>query len=257
MLRSIDPEAIYRPVGSKRTAKTSPEWPASSMTGDWRVPACPLYGCCQPRCTFSWCMTPRMLIGTYRSYEGAILPCCARYRNGGAVKVRVRLCALDELVRAEGVVRGAFGLRHCGQFALVCGAEPESGSEMGEVVRGGIQGCLPMLWCRLNFGEVRKFNSSPRACQGSTMDMRACACAGALPRQSTCALALALAPLSLLPALSLPVSLPSLDHARLPHIRCLYHPPPSTRHTARETTTTYGHDHDHDHGHGRNQSAET
>ena len=89
------------------------------------------------------------------------------------------------------------------------------------------------------------------------MDMRACACAGALPRQSTCALALALAPLSLLPALSLPVSLPSLDHARLPHIRCLYHPPPSTRHTARETTTTYGHDHDHDHGHGRNQSAET
>jgi hypothetical protein len=93
------------------------------MTGDWRVPACPLYGFCQPtsRSTFSWCLTPKMPVWTYRSYERAILSRCTRYRNCSAVEVRVRLCALDELVRAEGVVRGAFGLRHCGYFALVCG----------------------------------------------------------------------------------------------------------------------------------------
>jgi hypothetical protein len=30
----MDPEAMYWPVGSNRAAKTSPEWPVSSMTGD-------------------------------------------------------------------------------------------------------------------------------------------------------------------------------------------------------------------------------
>ena len=33
MERSMEPEAMRSPTGSKRQAKTSPEWPASSIMG--------------------------------------------------------------------------------------------------------------------------------------------------------------------------------------------------------------------------------
>lgn len=58
---------------------------------------------------------------TYRLHQCAILPCSARYRNRGAVEVRVRLCALDQLVRAECIVGRAFCLGHFDRCALFRG----------------------------------------------------------------------------------------------------------------------------------------
>lgn len=51
----MEPEAMYWPVGSNRAAKTSPECPVNSMTGDCSAPPrCP-YSSSQPTPTCSWC----------------------------------------------------------------------------------------------------------------------------------------------------------------------------------------------------------
>jgi hypothetical protein len=51
--RSMEPEAIFCPVGSNRAAKTSPEWPVNSMTGDCSALVREPYSTCQRIATFS------------------------------------------------------------------------------------------------------------------------------------------------------------------------------------------------------------
>jgi hypothetical protein len=47
MERSMEPEAMYCPVGSNRAAKTSPEWPVNSITGDCSALVRDPYSTCQ------------------------------------------------------------------------------------------------------------------------------------------------------------------------------------------------------------------
>ena len=143
-------------MGSNRAAKTSPEWPVNSMTGDCRAPPCGPYSSCQSESLFSWCaFSSKLRSRTYCSYESTILPRSTGDCNRGAVEVRVRLCALHQLVRAERVVGRAFRLGHFGWGALVC-----------DSIRR-LAGCCDII---LLYGQLSPKLSSSSACQGSTAD---------------------------------------------------------------------------------------
>ena len=121
----MDPEAMYWPVGSNLAAKTSPEWPVSSMTGDCSaLVRGPYYTHqCHTRSTNGqWQQRVRRV--TYSLDEGAILGGAVGDGEGGAVG-RVRLRALDELAGAKGVVGGSFLSRHGGGRVLNCGCACE------------------------------------------------------------------------------------------------------------------------------------
>jgi hypothetical protein len=110
----MDPDAIYWPVGSNRAAKTSPEWPVNSMTGDCSALArAPYYTSQNHACSSNGQWQQRVRRVTYSLNEGAILGGAVGDGEGGAVG-RVRLRALDELAGAKGIVGGAFLSRHGG-----------------------------------------------------------------------------------------------------------------------------------------------
>jgi hypothetical protein len=113
----MDPEAIYWPVGSNRAAKTSPEWPVNSMTGDCSALVRGPYCTCQCHARSAnrqWQQRVRRVM--YSLDEGAILGGAVGDGEGGAVG-RVRPRALDELAGAKGIVGGAFLSRHGGGCA--------------------------------------------------------------------------------------------------------------------------------------------
>ena len=100
----MEPDAMYCPVGSNRAAKTSPEWPVNSITGDCSALVRDPYSTCQHVDIFSLVLYHKSLVVTYRLYKRAI---CARAIHFGyrrARKVRVRLCALD-LARKSSISR--------------------------------------------------------------------------------------------------------------------------------------------------------
>jgi len=102
MERSIDPEAMNWPVGSKRAAKISPECPVNSMTGDWSTPARGTCHACQPSQSLAIAHSTGLRMKAYRLYEGAIFPSAIRYGyRRVAVEVRIRLCSFDQLRGAE------------------------------------------------------------------------------------------------------------------------------------------------------------
>lgn len=100
------------PVGSNLHANTSPEWPVSSMTGDWSALPPGPYAAYQ-HIAASATDFPMLRGCTYRPYECAILPAAVHYCDRVAPQVRVGLCALDQLAGAKGVVRGSLRPRHC------------------------------------------------------------------------------------------------------------------------------------------------
>jgi len=110
----MDPEAMYCPVGSKRAAKTSPVCPVSSMTGDcsmaFRWP-CHSH---QPLESLAHAYLAGAIGHPYRFYEGAILRRAVHRGDCRAsIQVRVRLCTLDQLCRAERVGGGSLFAGHC------------------------------------------------------------------------------------------------------------------------------------------------
>jgi len=101
------------PVGSNRHAKTSPEWPVSSMTGDCSALPPGPYVAYQHMHLQR--LDSRMPGGcTYRPYECAILPRAIHYCYRIASQIRVRLCALDKLTCTERVVCGSLRYGHVG-----------------------------------------------------------------------------------------------------------------------------------------------
>jgi hypothetical protein len=109
------------PVGSNRAAKTSPVWPVSSMTGDCSALLPEPYVAYQ-HFEFSDRGLQDSTRVTYRLYKRAILAGAVRDSDGRAcTKIRVRLGALHQLARAEGVFCGSLFARHgC------CGRNPKS-----------------------------------------------------------------------------------------------------------------------------------
>jgi hypothetical protein len=108
----MEPDAMYCPVGSNRAAKTSPEWPVNSITGDCSALVRDPYSTCQHVDIFSLVLYHKSLVVTYRLYKRAI---CARAIHFGyrrARKVRVRLCALDQLAGTKGFIGGSLFSRH-------------------------------------------------------------------------------------------------------------------------------------------------
>jgi hypothetical protein len=66
---------MHCPVGSKRAAKISPEWPVNSITGDCSALVRDPYSTCQHVAIFSLVLMQKSSVPTYRLNEGAI---CAR-----------------------------------------------------------------------------------------------------------------------------------------------------------------------------------
>lgn len=64
---------MYWPVGSNRAAKTSPEWPVSSMTGDCSALLREPYVSCQHIAASAIVFPSILYMVTYPSYECAIL----------------------------------------------------------------------------------------------------------------------------------------------------------------------------------------
>lgn len=103
---------MYCPVGSKRAAKISPEWPVNSITGDCSALVREPYSTCQHVAIFSLVLYQKSVGITYRLYQRAI---CARAIHDGycrASQIRVRLGALDQLARAKSLVGGSLFSRH-------------------------------------------------------------------------------------------------------------------------------------------------
>ena len=112
MDRSMEPEAMYCPVGSNLAAKISPEWPVNSITGDCSALVREPYSTCQHVAIFSLVLYQKSVVITYRLYQRAI---CARAIHDGycrASQIRVRLGALDQLARAKSLVGGSLFSRH-------------------------------------------------------------------------------------------------------------------------------------------------
>lgn len=112
---------MHCPVGSNRAAKTSPEWPVNSMTGDCSALARDPYSTCQRIATFSLgtCVETSSVV-TYRLYEGAI---CARAVDysycRASSKVGIRLGALDQLACAKSFIGGSLLSRHGGVCVVI------------------------------------------------------------------------------------------------------------------------------------------
>jgi hypothetical protein len=111
----MEPEAMYCPVGSNRAAKTSPEWPVSSITGDCSALLREPYAAYQHvQASAIVVFSQTASISTYRLDERSILPAAIHYCDGrAAAQVRIGLCALHQLARAEAFVRGALRGGHC------------------------------------------------------------------------------------------------------------------------------------------------
>jgi hypothetical protein len=73
---------MYWPVGSNRAAKTSPEWPVSSITGDCSALLCEPYITYQHIEASAFLTSPKARVFTYRLYERAILPGAIYYSDG-------------------------------------------------------------------------------------------------------------------------------------------------------------------------------
>jgi hypothetical protein len=113
MDRSIDPEAMYWPVGSNLAAKTSPEWPVSSITGDCSALLRAPYITYQHIAASAIVTSQIAGIATYRLNKRAISR-SIHYRDcRAASRIRVRFCALHQLARAKGVLRRSFSGGHC------------------------------------------------------------------------------------------------------------------------------------------------
>jgi hypothetical protein len=114
---------MYCPVGSNRAAKTSPEWPVNSMTGDCSALAREPYSTCQRIAVFSFGTSYQVLVRTYRLYKRTICAGAVHFGYRRAIEIRVWLCALDQLAGAECLVGRSLFSRHVGEsyFRYRCG----------------------------------------------------------------------------------------------------------------------------------------
>jgi hypothetical protein len=94
------------------------------MTGDCSALVRDPYGTCQHVDIFSLVLYQKSLVRTYRLYQRAI---CARAIDHGycrASKIRVRLCALDQLAGAKSLVGRSLFSGHGDGGVLVCVSWP-------------------------------------------------------------------------------------------------------------------------------------